>query len=152
MNLLLLESSDFIAPGRVKISDRRFLQLRDIIKLADGKTYTADTLAALNTALTEAKGLADDANQTAVDNAAAKLNAAIAGLKEEPVVTVTLGDVNGNGEVTAEDALMALQASTNKISLTADQTTAANVDKQDEVTANDALLILQFATKKIAQF
>ena len=41
MNLLLLESGDFIAPNRVKISDRRFLQLRDIIKLADGKTFRA---------------------------------------------------------------------------------------------------------------
>lgn len=41
MNLLLLEKSDFITPGRVKISDRRFLQLRDIIKLADGKNFRA---------------------------------------------------------------------------------------------------------------
>ena len=41
MNLLLLEKNDFITPGRVKISDRRFLQLRDIIKLADGKTFRA---------------------------------------------------------------------------------------------------------------
>lgn len=41
MNLLLLEPNDFIAPGRVKISDRRFLQLRDIIKLADGKVFRA---------------------------------------------------------------------------------------------------------------
>ncbi|MBR7131786.1 MAG: 16S rRNA (uracil(1498)-N(3))-methyltransferase [Lentisphaeria bacterium] len=41
MNLLLLKDNDFIAPGRVKISDRRFLQLRDIIKLENGKTFRA---------------------------------------------------------------------------------------------------------------
>lgn len=66
--------------------------------------------------------------------------------------TILLGDVNLNGEVTAEDALMALQAATDKIALTADQTTAANVDETDDVTAGDALLILQYATKKIASF
>ena len=41
MNLLLLEQTDFIAPGRVKISDRRLLQLRDVIKLENGKTFRA---------------------------------------------------------------------------------------------------------------
>lgn len=121
-------------------------------KLADGKTYTAATLAALNTALSEAKGLATDADQTAVDNATAKLNAAITGLQEEPVVTVLLGDVNGNGEITAEDALLALQTATGKVTLTPDQIKAADVVDNDGVTANDALLILQYATKKIAQF
>jgi len=39
VNLLLLDEKDFIAPGRVEISDRRFLQLRDIIKLENGKTF-----------------------------------------------------------------------------------------------------------------
>ena len=41
MNLLLLERSDFIAPDRVRISDRRFLQLRDVIGLVPGKSYRA---------------------------------------------------------------------------------------------------------------
>ena len=41
MNLLLLNDSDFIAPGRVVVSDRRFLQLRDVIKLEKGKTLRA---------------------------------------------------------------------------------------------------------------
>lgn len=39
MNLLLLDQNDFVTPGRVEISDRRFLQLRDIIKLEKGKTF-----------------------------------------------------------------------------------------------------------------
>lgn len=41
MNLLLVESQDFIAPGRVRISDRRFLHLRDVIGLEPGKCYRA---------------------------------------------------------------------------------------------------------------
>ena len=41
MNLLLLEEKDFIAPGRAVVSDRRFLQLRDVIKLEVGKIFRA---------------------------------------------------------------------------------------------------------------
>ena len=47
MNLLLLDEKDFIAPGRVEISDRRFLQLRDIIKLEEGKTFRAGVIGGL---------------------------------------------------------------------------------------------------------
>ena len=47
MNLLLLKQNDFIAPGRVEISDRRFLQLRDIIKLEEGKTFRAGVIGGL---------------------------------------------------------------------------------------------------------
>lgn len=41
MNLLLLNESDFFAPDQVKITDRRFMQLRDIIKLENGKCFRA---------------------------------------------------------------------------------------------------------------
>ena len=41
MNLLLVEPQDYIAPGRVRISDRRFLHLRDVIGLEPGKLYRA---------------------------------------------------------------------------------------------------------------
>ena len=41
MNLLLLENGDFIAPERVHVTDRRFLQLRDVIGLAPGKGFRA---------------------------------------------------------------------------------------------------------------
>lgn len=62
------------------------------------------------------------------------------------------GDVNGKDEVTAEDALLALQAATKKIALTAVEEDAADVDGTAGVTASDALLILQCATKKIGGF
>ncbi len=60
-----------------------------------------------------------------------------------------IGDVNGDGKITAADALLALQASTNKITLEGDAFTAADVDGEAGVSANDALEILQAATGKI---
>ena len=41
VNLLLLNETDFFAPGLVKLSDRRFLQLRDVIGLEADKTFRA---------------------------------------------------------------------------------------------------------------
>lgn len=77
----------------------------------------------------------------------------------DPEPTYTLGDVDGENGITAADALMALQAATNKITLDETQLLAANVDgsvdeetQQPTVTANDALLILQHATQKIDSF
>jgi RsmE family RNA methyltransferase len=40
MNLILLFDSDFIAPERVRLSGRRFLHIRDILKARCGKTLT----------------------------------------------------------------------------------------------------------------
>ncbi|MGI6264407.1 MAG: leucine-rich repeat protein [Acutalibacteraceae bacterium] len=62
------------------------------------------------------------------------------------------GDVDGNGEVTAADALMALQAATGKIELVGVRQAAADVDGNGAVSAADALAILQFATGKITSF
>ena len=63
-----------------------------------------------------------------------------------------LGDVTGDGLITAEDALLALQAATGKIDLTKEQKALAEVDGVEGISANDALLILQAATKKIGSF
>lgn len=65
---------------------------------------------------------------------------------------VMYGDTNLDGAVTVEDALMTLQAAADKVTLTTDQTAAANVDGEGAVTAQDALLILQHTTKKIDAF
>ncbi|MGI6264169.1 MAG: cohesin domain-containing protein, partial [Acutalibacteraceae bacterium] len=64
----------------------------------------------------------------------------------------TLADIDENGEITAADALMALQGATGKIGLNDVQQSAADVDGSGDVTAADALLILQYATGKINQF
>lgn len=121
----------------------------------DTTLYTDETVADLNTALTEAKKVANDAaaTQAKVNEALDALNEAMDALEKKPVEPdVDYGNVNGKDGVTAEDALLVLQASTQKITLSAEQTLAADVDGKDGVTATDALLILQFATKKIASF
>lgn len=61
-------------------------------------------------------------------------------------------DEDGNPTITANDALMALQISTDKIEATAEQFAQADVDKNGDVSANDALQILQYATQKITEF
>lgn len=70
----------------------------------------------------------------------------------EPPVTVKYGDVSGDGFVKADDALLALQASVGKITLTQKQTLAADVDNNSNITATDALLILQYSVGKLTVF
>lgn len=82
--------------------------------------------------------------------AATALTTAAAGLEEKP--PYTLGDVDADGGVTANDALQALQAATGKITLSDTAALAAEVDGEANVSASDALLILQYATKKIISF
>ena len=59
------------------------------------------------------------------------------------------GDISGDGAVTAEDALLALQYATRKIGLDESARLAGDVDGDGDVTAGDALLILQGSTGKI---
>ena len=63
-----------------------------------------------------------------------------------------LGDVDANGEITATDALLALQAAVGKIELEGFDFFAANVDGNEGITATDALLILQRSVGKITSF
>ena len=65
---------------------------------------------------------------------------------------VKYGDINGTGEITADDALLALQMAVGKFQPTEEQAKAANVDGEGEVTATDALLILQYVVGKIDKF
>ena len=59
------------------------------------------------------------------------------------------GDVNLDGEVKSEDALVTLQAATHKIELNGAAALAANVNGDTEISSSDALQILQYATQKI---
>lgn len=68
------------------------------------------------------------------------------------IKVVRLGDINEDDEISAADALLALQTATGKITLTGISLEAANVDGKDSISANDALFILQFATQKINSF
>ena len=118
----------------------------------DVSGYTPASVEAFQNALAWAQAYLTNpyALQADVDQAAADLTAAQEALVLKP--SYTLGDVDNSGEITAADALLALQAATGKISLGDAQLLAANVDGQDGVTANDALLILQYATQKITSF
>ncbi len=124
--------------------------LNDMI--ADAEEIRADLATAgaeeFETALEAARAIAADATATQadVDEAIADLEAAIEGL------VIPWGDLNGKDGVTAEDALLALQAATDKVQLTEDQKYLADVNGDGEVTAADALLLLQYATQKISTF
>lgn len=115
---------------------------------ADGNV----TLRYLYGCLPDVSGLVKDNSPLALPLCPTGEALAVEGYAGGPVVTGLKGDVNLNGEITAEDALMALQAATGKITLTEDEATAADVDAAVGVQANDALMILQYATKKIAGF
>ncbi|MGI6265012.1 MAG: dockerin type I repeat-containing protein, partial [Acutalibacteraceae bacterium] len=91
-----------------------------------------------------------DSNDAGVTMTATNFQLTLGEVVDEP--DQLEGDADGNGEITAADALMALQAATGKIDLTDAQKAAADVDGNGEVTAADALAILQFATGKIESF
>ena len=62
--------------------------------------------------------------------------------------TISLGDVNGDGNINAKDALEVLKHSVGKITLTADQQVAADVNKDNKIDAKDALEILKYSVGK----
>lgn len=63
-----------------------------------------------------------------------------------------LGDVNGDGVIAADDALLVLQYSVDKTSLTREQLTAADTTGNQAPNAGDALCILQKAVNHILHF
>lgn len=109
--------------------------------------YTTASANAYSSAMATAQTVLGDpeASQTVVDLALKEFIDAKQSL-------ILKGDANLNNSITAEDALLALQAATGKVVLTEKQADAANVDGEGNVTASDALLILQYATQKIAVF
>lgn len=60
-----------------------------------------------------------------------------------------LGDVNGDKNLTAQDASLVLQGVANKITLTVKQKSVGNVNFDESVTAQDASLILQTVAGKV---
>ena len=55
------------------------------------------------------------------------------------------GDVDGDGDITANDALTILRASIGMETLTPEQTALSDVDGDGEITANDALAVLRYS-------
>ena len=62
---------------------------------------------------------------------------------EEPKIVGTYGDLDGDGQITANDALTILRASVGMEELTSDQRVIADVDNDSDITANDALAVLR---------
>ena len=75
---------------------------------------------------------------------------------ENPVVPpapqVVYGDIDGDGKVTAADALEVLKSVVGKTTLTDEQFTAADTDGNDKADAADALNILKKVVGKIDKF
>ena len=63
-----------------------------------------------------------------------------------------LGDINGDGVISVQDALLALQASVGKYTPTAQEQKAGDVNADGTLDVSDALLILQKAVDKIQAF
>ncbi len=128
----------------------------DLSKVIDDKGAVLDATA-LTTLLNNFNAMEFVVSDTGagcvyIDNVQFGLTDKVSTPVDPPVPAFKLGDVDENGDITAADALMALQAVTNKIELTENQKKAANVDGKESLTANDALLILQYATKKLTSF
>ena len=70
----------------------------------------------------------------------------------EHAVVYDLGDVDGNGQIAAADALLVLKSVVGKAELTEIQQTAAKTSADDTVDAQDALCILQKVVGKIRHF
>ncbi len=67
-------------------------------------------------------------------------------------LTVPYGNVDGNGSVTAADALEVLKAVVGNITLTDEQTNLADVDGDGRISSSDALHILRKVVGKIDRF
>ena len=153
------EGTFTLTVGDIQILDtaeKTAVDKTELKTLLDGKKTDLSAYKEASVQVYEALFAAANLVYSNVDATAEEVAAQVALLKnaDSQLVKIIYGDLTGEGKVTAEDALQALQAATGKITLTADQQKAGNVDFSTDgiVTANDALLILQFATQKIAAF
>lgn len=116
----------------------------------DRTAYSEESLAVYDNALAQAQAFLDaPASYSEVENATQALRDAIDGLALAAVADIVYGNLDSNAQVTSADALIALQAATQKVQLDLAGQTAADVNGDGGVSSADALLILQAATQKI---
>ena len=77
------------------------------------------------------------------------VNAILTGLGLEAIAApqVTLGDINGDGEITLKDATLLLQHVNKIATLTGSQLAAADINGDGQITLKDATLLLQYVNK-----
>ena len=114
------------------------------------ETVNSDHAGLVATVRTAFDSLTDD-QKTYVTNLD-RLVAAEEQLKAQPPVEIIYGDVDGDGKVTAADALEVLKSVVGKVTLTDDQLTKADVDGSGKIDAADALDILKKVVGKIEKF
>lgn len=64
----------------------------------------------------------------------------------------SLGDVNTDGKINSNDALVVLQYSVGSVNLSSEQKKLADVNKDNKINSNDALKILQYSVGSISKF
>lgn len=116
----------------------------------DRSLFTAQSLAAYDEVCSWAAELQKGPmSRHQAQDAIAALDSAVEQLQTVVVSDIIYGDLDHREGVTSADALLALQAATQKVELDLTGQTAADVDGQSGVTAADALRLLQYATQKI---
>lgn len=73
-------------------------------------------------------------------------------IPSEPFINYELGDVDGDGFIDAEDALVILKHAARLSMLTDTQLLAADTSKDGSIDASDSLLILKYAARLISDF
>ena len=71
---------------------------------------------------------------------------------DQPASEIIYGDMNGDQEINAKDALMILQATVKKITVNANEFRAGDVDGNNKLSAVDALWVLRYTVKKVTSF
>ena len=66
-----------------------------------------------------------------------------------PLDTDSLGDVDGDGEITIEDALLLLYAINDKYNMTAEEFARADLNDDGELSTAEALMILCYVSGEI---
>ena len=68
-------------------------------------------------------------------------------VRHRPLPSVPSGDIDGDGDTTVHDALMALQYSVRKTELSSDKIERGDMNTDGKVSAVDAMLILKESVK-----
>lgn len=147
----LVTNKDILEAAETKIAqlEQAKLVIDQIAALPSAEAITLTDKQAVTDARTAYNNLSD-AVKTLVTNVSV-LEAAEAKIASL-VNTLELGDVNGDKEIDAKDALIVLKIAVGKYTATDAEKIAANVNKDTAIDAKDALEILKYAVGKITTF